>query len=282
MAFVPTAGAQAPNTNWTALLPAFPVADAPRFGPVRGCAKPALRCIERQARRLRGLRDKLGCDHRAVFATTYMVLTRVLVQMLREDPKLVRFPSYLYREDVLFANVYFRTFRAWGPRGEVPEAWRIAFETAARGDANAAQDMLLGINAHVQNDMPYVIAALGLVTPGGKSVKPDHDALNATLNRAYQPVVNAVRRRYDPILATTNSDATPLDDVAGLEMVRTWREGVWRNAERLANAQTPEERAQVAQQIEDNAANWARGIATVQQPGYRAERDTYCASRLYG
>jgi Family of unknown function (DUF5995) len=31
----------------------------------------------------------------------------------------------------------------------VPAAWRIAFETAASRDVTAAQDMLLGINAHV-------------------------------------------------------------------------------------------------------------------------------------
>jgi hypothetical protein len=42
-------------------------------------------------------------------------------------------------------------------------------------------------------------------------------------------------------------------------MVRSWREGVWRNAERLLAAKTNAERAQVAASI--------------------AQRDAYCRSR---
>jgi hypothetical protein len=51
--------------------------------------------------------------------------------------------------------------------------------------------MLLGINAHVQNDMPFVIAALGVRQPDGTSRKPDHDLVNEVLNRGYEPVVEA-------------------------------------------------------------------------------------------
>ncbi len=60
--------------------------------------------------------------------------------------------------------------------------------------------MLLGINAHVQNDMPFVLAALGQRTRKGQSRKPDHDAFNASLNRAYPRVVAAVRNRFDEVV----------------------------------------------------------------------------------
>jgi hypothetical protein len=166
-------------------------------------------------------------------------------------------------------------------RGQpIPEAWRIAIDTAARGEVNAGQDMLLGINAHVQRDMPFVVADLGLVMPSGASRKRDHDRGNEVLDRAYQRVVEAVRDRYDPLLSTTNADWNPVDDIGGLELVKGWREGVWRNAERLVNARTPEERQRVVDSIESNAANWARMIAAPQQPGYRAQRDAYCRSKL--
>jgi hypothetical protein len=162
----------------------------------------------------------------------------------------------------------------------VPEAWRIAFETAESGDANGAQDMLLGINAHVQRDMPYVVASVGIRKPDGTSRKPDHDVGNKILGTAYETIVRDNERRYDPFLATTNSSATPLDDFGGLEMVKGWREGVWRNAERLLNARTEAERQLVSQQIEQNAANWARTIASFPgEPGYRQKRDSYCARR---
>jgi hypothetical protein len=142
--------------------------------------------------------------------------------------------------------------------------------------------MLLGINAHVQNDMPFVLAALGLRTRSGASRKEDHDAVNEVLDRSYRDVVNAVRDRFDPQVGLTNSDSTPVDDVFGLELVKGWREQVWRNAERLVNADGRAEREQVARQIQQNAASWARGLAAVEQDGYRATRDAYCRDKLRG
>ena len=55
--------------------------------------------------------------------------------------------------------------------------------------------MLLGINAHVQNDIPFVTAALDSHTRRRVSRKVDHDRENEILRRAYQRVVDAVERR---------------------------------------------------------------------------------------
>ena len=60
-----------------------------------------------------------------------------------------------------------------------PPAWKVAFDSARSGDANAGQDMLMGINAHVQRDMPFVVATVGIRTPSGATRKPDHDVVNA-------------------------------------------------------------------------------------------------------
>jgi hypothetical protein len=239
-----------------------------------------VRCIDVEVARLRRVQRRWGCDHRAVFATTYLELTKTLRRVLRERPQFLRYPKYLYVEDALFANVYFRTIRDQRRDKPIPEAWRIAFEAAQSKDLNAAQDMLLGINAHVQNDMPFVLAALGLRTRSGASRKEDHDAINDVLDRSYANVVRAVRDRFDPQVGLTNSDSTPADDVLGLELVKGWRELVWRNAERLLNAEDDAEREQVAAQIHANAANWARGFAAVEQEGYRATRDAYCRDNL--
>jgi hypothetical protein len=230
----PPPSSSVPNLGWTAVLPPLPSSTHPQPGPVPYCRQPTMRCIDAEIQRLTRLRDRLGCDHRGVFATTYLVLTRMLKRTLIEDPDLFRYPRYLFTEDALFANVYFDTFAAWSAGRPVAGAWRIAFATARAGNVNAAQDMLLGINAHVQNDMPFVLAALGLRTPSGHSRKGDHDAMNKVLNRAYEPVVQAVAKRYDNRVNLTNSSLTPVDDMGGLEIVRSWREGVWRNAERLA------------------------------------------------
>src|SRR5436305_13349894 len=138
--------------------------------------------------------------------------------------------------------------------------------------------MLLGINAHVQRDMPFVLASVGLRTPAGVSRKPDHDVVNQILSDAYEPIVSTIGRRYDSLVTITNASWDPVDDIAGLEMVKGWREGVWRNAERLISVKTPAQRAQVEWSIENNAALWAHMMADEQTPGYRNYRDAYCRS----
>jgi hypothetical protein len=268
------------GVHWEEYLPALPGPTQPQPHGVPGCRRATVACVDREIRHMERVQQRLGCDHRAVFDTTYLELTRALRTALRTRPDLFPRPHYLFYEDALFADVYFRTLRSWSAGRPIPPAWRIALDTARGGEVNAGQDMLLGINAHVQNDMPFVLAALGLRTPRGRSRKRDHDAVNEVLDAAYPQVVHAIARRYDPLLTLTNADWDPLDDIGGLELVRGWREGVWRNAERLVAARDGAERAQVAQEISENAGAWAQAMAAEPQPGYRAQRDAYCRRAL--
>jgi Family of unknown function (DUF5995) len=276
------APAAVPGVPWNEFLPALPSPSQEHPNRVAHCKRAKLKCVRVQVGRMRELQARLGCDHRAVFATTYLELTRELRDTLLADPGFFEYPRFFFREDALFANVYFRTVRRWEQGREVPEAWRVAFETAAEGEVTGAQDMLLGINAHVQNDMPFVLAQLGLRGRQGQSRKADHDKANQVLNSGYERVVSAVGERYDARIATTNPPGVPLDDVAGLEIVRQWRENVWRNAERLVNAKTDAERAAVAEDIEAYAGQWAEGIAATPFAGSRESRDAYCAQQLGG
>lgn len=277
----PTAHAQTspppPDLPWPDLLPPAPSSADVQPGPVPGCRKARLTCVDGVIRKLRARRNKLGCDHRAVFANTYLLLTQEIKRTVKRNPRFYTDNSWLIYQDVTFANFYFALYKR---DAQLPEAWQIAFDTAASGDQNAAQDMLLGINAHVQRDMPYVVASVGIRKPDGSSRKRDHDIGNKILAAGYERIVRDAERRYDPFIGVSNSSATPLDDFAGLELVKGWREGVWRNAERLLNARTQQERDLVDQSIEQNAANWARMIAAVPgPPGYRRQRDAYCADR---
>ena len=279
-----TASAQSqlnPNFPWPSLLPPMDVPNTVQPGPVSYCRTAAISCIDETIRRMQALRARLGCDHRAVFATTYLLLTEEIRKTVVNEPHFYDDNEWLLYLDTLFAKYYFDTNWIHDAGKRVPEAWEIAFNTAAHGDANAGQDLLLGINAHVQRDMAYVMADEGLRMRDGRSRKPDHDKGNDILQRGYEPIVKAIAEQYDPLISTSNSEATPVDNMAGLETVKEWREGVWRNAERLLNAKTPEERAAVSQPIEDNAAYWARSIAANDEPpGYRAYRDDYCRTHL--
>jgi uncharacterized membrane-anchored protein YjiN (DUF445 family) len=101
--------------------------------------------------------------------------------------------------------------------------------------------------------------------------------MNEILDAAYERVVRQIEDRFRP---DRRHDQRALDlrrRLRRLEMVKEWREQVWRNAERLLAAETNEDRQQVATQIQQYAAGWAQMIANpIQVPGYRAQRDAYC------
>ncbi|MGI8558519.1 MAG: DUF5995 family protein [Solirubrobacteraceae bacterium] len=270
-----------PVVPWETLLPALPTASSPQPGPVPGCTTPTIACIDYELSRMDALRAQFGCDHRGVFASTYELLTKSLHATLQTNANTFSDPSWVISEDATFANMYFATIDRYARGEPVPEAWQIALDTARSGDANGLQDMLLGINAHVQRDMPYMLASVGLRAADGTSHKPDHDRFNAILNQAYQSVVDTLAARYDPAIDLMSPGFNPLlglvGNISGDQLVQAWRENVWRNAEALLNARTTGDRAAVEALIEFNAATTARLIAAPQLPLYRPRRDAYCA-----
>ena len=78
---------------------------------IPNCRKATVRCIDTEIRRLKAAQGWFGCDHRGVFATTYLELTGQLRDTLRACPHFFNDARYLYTEDVLFADIYFNTER---------------------------------------------------------------------------------------------------------------------------------------------------------------------------
>ena len=114
---------------------------------------------------------------------------------------------------------------------------------------SATGDLLLGINAHVQRDLPLVLYAAGLVRPDGTSRKSDHDRVNVILNRVTDDVLAEIARRFDPTVDDTNLP-TSLDEATLFQLLAAWREKAWRNAELLAAAPTPAARGLIVAAIE--------------------------------
>src|SRR3954453_1914688 len=157
---VPASASQDPNPPWPQLLPPFPISKGNQPGPMPHCRRGRMACVENTIRRMRKMQDRFGCDHRAVFATTYLELTKVLRKTLRREPPFYDDSRYVRYQIVHFSSLWFGMLRNVDQGKPIPPAWRIAIDAARSGQVNAAQDMLLGINAHVQRDMPFVVADL--------------------------------------------------------------------------------------------------------------------------
>jgi hypothetical protein len=226
---------------------------------------------------LAAVRDELGCDHRAPFPALYVRVQDALLHTVQDDPGFFAEPTWAARDlNAAFVSRYLDAYRADRDGQPVPDAWRIAFAAARTGQTNAAQDALLGANAHIQRDMPYALAELGLTAPDGTSRKADFDRVQAVLDRAYEPAVQDIAGRYDPLLFLADSDWSPIAGRTAHELLAQWRSNAWQYAEKLTAARTADQVRQVSRAIETNAATWGTLLAAVQVPGYRLVRDQYC------
>jgi hypothetical protein len=270
-----------PFVGWTALLPGLTAEYDPSSE--NDCAAGRTRCVDAVVREMRRRFDPLAdsCDHDAIFSLTYLRTTEEYRRAI-EDPAFFEDTRFVNHEDVVFARYYFEAYDDWaaGRLAAVPQAWAIAFRAADQRAVSAAGNVVLGINAHVQRDLPFVLAAIGIVKPDGSSRKPDHDQVNVFLNRVADDLYPELARRFDPTIDDSELPGTA-DNFAAFQIIPTWREIAWRNAERLVSAPSAEARARVAAEIEAYAASQAETLRASYQYGplgSSAARDAYCAA----
>lgn len=271
-----------PEPNWPALLPANPYTPAGTLSPGWDvCKTGAPSCPKKVIDEMTGRWEPLdaSCSHSAVFALTYLRTTQEFARTISDDPGTFSDDPWIRHEDAIFAQYYFNAWDDYHAGRSVPLAWKIAFDSASNPSIEGMGDLLLGMNAHINRDLPYTLAAVGLVKANGSSRKADHDAVNQFLDRVIDPLQVELAQRYDPIF-TVAGDLSPFEEVGALQGIRGLRENAWRNAEDLLAARNnPLQLALVKQNIETQAAAFALDIVAASTiPGYNLIRDPYCAA----
>ena len=150
-----------------------------------------------------------------------------------------------------FATYYLDAYAAWkrGDTGAVDPAWRIAFR-ANSGKLTCTQLLYLGINAHVNNDLAFMIEEMG-----PRYTYPDHKHVDDVLAFRTRPVVYPeIQRELCPDLF---SETVPPGADAD---IFAWRQLAWDNAQRLQAAPTPKDRDRIAKDIRRHAKDKAREI----------------------
>lgn len=252
----PAAASDAPPfIPWPSLLPSFTTGYQPSSA--NDCTSGQVQCvdavIDEMARRVQPLDD--ACDHNVLFGLMYLRTTEQY-RVSATQPGFFSDPAFINHQDAVFARYYFEAWDAYraGDMAATPRAWQIAFSAADNRRVSGLGNMLLGMSAHVNRDLPMVLAEIGLVKPDGTSRKPDHDKVNEFLNLVIEPLMAEAGARFDPSIDDLAFNGTHLDEVAVMQLLMLWREQAWRNAEAIVNAPTPEARAAVLAGIERLAA----------------------------
>lgn len=150
-----------------------------------------------------------------------------------------------------FAEYYLDAYAAWqrGDRHDVPPAWRIAFRADPAG-LTCTQLLYLGINAHVNHDLAFMIEDMG-----PRYTYPDHLHVDHVLADRTRPVVYPeIQRDLCPGLFTETVPPTADRDITA------WRRLAWENGQRLLAADSTGEREAVAREIRRHAKDKAREI----------------------
>jgi hypothetical protein len=235
----------------------------------RVCREGALECVSLVIAAMTRRFERLArrCDHDAIFALVYLRTTEVY----RDTAETLGYGDIasVTREDALFADYYFRAFDAYHQvQGTVPPAWQIAFDSADARALSAQGNAFLGVSAHIQRDLPFVLYELHV--QGHPVSYEDHTLVNEFL--AQVAVAPEIIERFDPTYPT-GSD---------IGLIAAWRETAFRNFERLRDA-TAVERVVIAAEIEYSAALFAQNVvaSTAYPPGTdSSQRDAYCRARL--
>ncbi len=163
------------------------------------------------------------------------------------------------RLDVKFACRYLAALDDYtcdGPRCTAP--WRVAFDEVADPRLLILQQLLLGMNAHIELDLGIAVAE---IAPGREldGIRGDFDKINSVL-AALSPLVETELGSLAPLLRVAEFVAKPLErPVVDLNL---WlaRHTAWDFAKQLASLD-PKERAAA---IEGRAATvgiWAREMS---------------------
>ena len=197
-----------------------------------------------------GMRERLGrlperLSHQRIFLSTYQRTTLAVGEEIEkasfEDPRWVE------RWDVVFAELYLTALDTEiEGGGRVPRPWRLAF--AASPDLPPLRHVLLGINAHVNYDLPQ--ALLAVISEDDFTDPLVMDRRRRDHERIDKVLAERVGAEDDELTATGGATIldrllTPLNRLGSKRFLREARQKVWHNTLQLQEARLtgPEEYA---------------------------------------
>lgn len=174
-------------------------------------------------------------DRRSVFATIYAAMTARVVAGIEEGD--FDDPAWMRRYLVEFADRY-RTAVLADERGhsDRPAPWQLAFDASTGGRTVLLQDALLGVNAHINYDLPHALDAVG-IDPDRLAKRRDHDRINAVLTDLLDAVQRTLTERYDAAgYGQLDAALGRIDETVTFLGLREARDLAWRHAVGLTDA----------------------------------------------
>ena len=176
-------------------------------------------------------RDRVG-----YFAAMYYKVTDKVKQGIQANE--FEDGERMEKLDVAFANRYLEAFSQWRMQKQASGPWQVAFDATEKSSLLVVQQLLLGINAHINFDLG--IAAVE-VAPGNtlQSLHRDFNSINEILALMTYQVISEINR-ISPLFSLIGWHATNYESVLIQFSIENARDGAWAFAENLSIASEEE------------------------------------------
>ncbi|MDX1613627.1 MAG: DUF5995 family protein [Candidatus Promineifilaceae bacterium] len=204
-------------------------------------------------------------DRRADFLRCYRLMTGNVLLAIEQD----EFHDGPWVRHLLdhFADYYFAALTAYeGDLPETPAVWLATHRAAVQPNTLILQNLLLGINAHINYDLVFTLYDVlspewdALSAAGRRRRYEDHRRVNAVIGRTVDAVQDDVVEPQEPLMDVIDKLLGPVDEWTASLIIRRWREEVWRHAVQMLAAPDEAQREHLRQQVETITLDRAKAI----------------------
>lgn len=138
-----------------------------------------------------------ACSPHAVFALTYLYMTTALRDTVTagyyDDGE--RMSNFTVAFAARYSAAIDARLSGTGATPTLP--WQEAFGYSESGYSSVQEDLVLGMNAHINYDLSFIVLEVSTL-----ATKDDYDRINDVLNLMIAGVTSDLAARYDPIFTT--------------------------------------------------------------------------------
>lgn len=204
------------------------------------------------------------------FLQTYYLVTKAVTAAGMQRRKFYRNPAALERLDIVFAALYFKPLERFlvGQQARL-SPWTTYYSYCNAGGGNAFVELLLGINAHINGDLPIALSTVRY------REQKDFYKIDALLLSVIPEVMQFLTRHYHDYLSVGAMLLPSLTEHEFHSIVVRWRHQAWVNAQQINKKNMPAARKQLQVQTEALAKRLVDIFSSPQQlVRHRAELET--------
>ena len=210
-------------------------------------------------------------DQREIFLSCYHLMTGNTLQAIDEG----EFNDNQWVEELLgrFAGYYFDALDQYQrDDATTPAVWVLAFDAARDPDIQVLQNLIMGVNAHINYDL--VLTLVDMLDPEWERLSEiernlryaDHRHVNDIIGRTVDTVQDTVIEPRSPAMDIVDKVLGPIDEWVASRMIAHWRDEVWDRAVNMLETADPDERENLRLQTETTALKRAGAILFEEGP----------------